>query len=116
DAIKFIAMHFDSRDIRSGVSDVAKSAATSRTTVGGGKRQLRTGVAGEDDLRVRIAVDPAIAGNLLLDLTRAPARIAESEEKFFRPRAARNRAQNVDCGRQGNFRRDRQGCGTVGAL
>src|SRR5262252_7973645 len=57
---------------------------------------LRVGVAAEDQLLVGIAVEPAVLGDLVLELARRPARIAEREHGALRARALRDRLQDVE--------------------
>src|SRR5215468_948742 len=57
---------------------------------------LGVGVGAEDQVAVGIAIEPAVLGDLVLELARRPARIAEREHRALRAGALRDRLQDVE--------------------
>src|SRR6266536_5661470 len=61
---------------------------------------LLADIVAENQVRIGIAVQPTIVLDLVFQLTRRPAGIAQRQDRVLRPRALGDRLEDVDGGRQ----------------
>src|SRR3954462_12694488 len=66
-------------------------------------------VAAEDQFGIGGAMQPAVLLDLVLELSRRPARITEREHRRDRPVAARNRLEDIERRGEADALVDRQG-------
>ena len=66
-------------------------------------------VGAEDQFGVGVAIEPAVLGDLVLELPRRPARIAEREHRALRTLAVRDRLQDIERRGEADAVVDRQG-------
>src|SRR5437762_13353988 len=69
---------------------------------------LGVDVVVEDQIGIGRAVQPAIVLDLVFQLTRAPAGIAERKDRLARTDAVRDRFQDIECRRQRDAVVDRE--------
>src|SRR3954452_21237628 len=66
-------------------------------------------VGAEDQFRIGFAIEPAVLGDLVLELPRRPAGVAERQHRATRPLALRDRLQDIERGGEADAVVDRQG-------
>src|SRR3954470_9312785 len=95
--------------IRSGVADVARQHAGTDAELLHRAIVLRTDVGAEDQLGVGAAMQPAIMLQLVFELARRPAGVAERQDRARRSGATGDRFQNIERGGEADALVDRQG-------
>src|SRR6187397_3360726 len=96
------------RVAKSGVSGFARELAEVDADLAHRLLVFTAGVWAEDQLRIGVAIEPAVLGDLVLELSRRPARIAEREHRAARALPLRDRLQDIECRGETNAVVDRQ--------
>src|SRR5256885_13922960 len=69
---------------------------------------LAAGIGPEYQVRIRCAVQPSVMLDLVLELPRRPAGIAQRQDGAARPRSASDRLENIECRSEADAFVDRQ--------
>src|SRR3954467_4198155 len=95
--------------VRSRVPGLARELAELDAELAHRLLVLALDIGAEDQFRVGIAVEPAVVGDLVLELPRRPAGVTEREHRAARPLALRDRLQDIERGGEADAVVDRQG-------